>query len=468
MGGGAQPPRVMAHARTTFGEDRGADAADAELPPGPDGLPLLGNTLSFLRDPFAFYDAVAEHGDVVRYRVGGYDFTTLLHPEHVEQVLVAEEATFGRAEIQRQSGIDFLENGLSMTEGERWRRQRTAMQPMFYRERVGTYDDAMADHAVRAVEGWADGETVDVVEEISAMTLDVLAETLFDADVGRERAVIREASRAMQERADATGLSAFLPSWVPTPTKRRFECAVADFDDVVGDLIDRRRRAGDAPERDDLLSVLLAAEFEDGSRMDEATLRDQLMNFLLAGHETSSLALSYALLELAKHPDAAARLRAELDSVLDGDRPTAADVPRLEYTEAAIREAMRLHPPVYVIFRQPVRDAVVGGHRIPADTTITLPVFEIHRDPRFWDEPDAFRPERWLDERERPEYAYFPFGGGPHHCIGMRFAMLEMQLSLAALCSRVEFELRSDPDPEFAMGVTMRPTEPIRMRVERR
>lgn len=177
---------------------------------------------------------------------------------------------------------------------------------------------------------------------------------------------------------------------------------------------------------DDLLSLLVDAEFSDGSTMDEAQLRDHLITFLLAGHETSSLALSYALFLLAKHPKKAARLREEVDAALGGQRPTVADRPDLAYAEWVVREALRRYPPAYVLFRQPVADVTIGGYRIPEGTNLTLPAFRLHTDPRFWDDPDMFRPERWQGERDGPEYAYFPFGDGPRHCIGMRFAMLEL------------------------------------------
>ncbi|MFC6725567.1 cytochrome P450, partial [Halobium palmae] len=253
---------------------------------------------------------------------------------------------------------------------------------------------------------------------------------------------------------------------------RRFARATDAFDDLVAELIAERRGAteGGEPAGDDLLSLLLSVEFDDGSRMSDRQLRDHLVTFLFAGHETSSLALSYALLLLARHPEEADRLRAEVADVA-GDGPLrTAHVRELAFTERVLKETLRRYPPANVLFREPTEPTTVGGYRIDPGTTITLPSFRIHNDARWYDDPESFRPDRWTDgmETDLPDYAYFPFGGGPRHCIGMRFAMLETKLALATFVRRWEFDLRSDPEPAFAAAATMRPTEEIRLRVRAR
>ncbi|SEO70192.1 Cytochrome P450 [Halogranum amylolyticum] len=441
---------------------------DGQLPPGPDGVPLVGNTVEFVRDVFGFYDTLAEYGDVVSYRVGGHDFVTLLHPDQIEQVLVDDADSYEKGDILRQSGVDFLEHGVLLTEGEEWRRQRTAMQPTFYRERVETYGETMAAYAAATVDSWDDGQVVDLTDEFSALALSILATTLFGVDIRGDESAIRDAAHAVQERSDAGSIQSFLPEWLPTPRNRRFRRATDEFDRVVRDLIAERRRATEAS--DDLLSLLLDVTYEDGTAMDERTVRDQLMTFLFAGHETTSLALSYAVFALARHPEVAARLRAEIDDVVGDGRPTAADVRRLDDTERVLKETLRLYPPAYVLFRQPTRDVVLGGYRVPEGTQLTLPSFRLHADPRWYDDPESFRPERWTDEMEAelPDYAYFPFGGGPRHCIGMRFAILELHLVLATLVQSCEFDLVSDPDLEFTAAATLQPKEALRVRVRKR
>lgn len=441
---------------------------DRPLPPGPDGVPLVGNTLEFVRDVFGFYDTLAEYGDVVGYHVGGYEFVTLLHPDQVEQVLVSDADTYEKGDILRQSGVEFLEHGVLLTEGEEWRRQRTAMQPTFYRERVETYGETMADYAARLVDSWDDGDVVDLTDEFSALALSILAKTLFGVDIRNEESAIRDAAHAVQERSDAGSIQSFLPDWLPTPRNRRFRRATDEFDQVVRTLVAERRRAEEPS--DDLLSLLLDVTYEDGTAMDEETVRDQLMTFLFAGHETTSLALSYAVFALAQRPEVAERLRAEVDDVVGEGRPTAAEVRRLDYTGTVLKETLRLYPPAYVLFRQPTRDVTLGGYRVPEETNLTLPAFRLHTDPRWYDDPESFRPERWTDEMEAelPDYAYFPFGGGPRHCLGMRFAMLELHLVLATLAQSCEFELVSDADVEFTPAATLQPKEEIRVRVRKR
>ncbi|MFC6730802.1 cytochrome P450, partial [Natronoarchaeum mannanilyticum] len=273
---------------------------------------------------------------------------------------------------------------------------------------------------------------------------------------------------ALDERADSRSPGAFLPDWVPTPANRRYRRSMEQFRETVDGLIERRRRA--PGEYDDLLAILLDAEDESGRTMSDEEVRDQMITFLFAGHETTSLALTYAFLLLAQHDQVREKLDAEHERVLGGAAPTLADLDDLEYTETVIDEAMRLYPPAYVMFREALEDVEIGGYRVPEGTVVTLPQFRLHVDERFYDDPERFRPERWTDEFEEqlPEYAYFPFGGGPRHCIGMRFAMLELKTVLPTIAQRVDFELLSDPDPDLGAGITLQPDEDVRMRVSKR
>ncbi|WP_435159601.1 cytochrome P450 [Haladaptatus sp. DFWS20] len=440
---------------------------DLPLPPGPNSYPVVGNTLGFLRDPFAFYDSLDDYGDVVSYSVAGEEFCTLLHPDYVEQVLVTEESKFGKSDFVQDAGERFVGNGLFASEGEFWRRQRTLIQPAFYRERIESYTEPMVEFAADAANSWIDGETVRIDEVMKRLTLRILSKALFDLDIRNQQSAIRDAVNAINEKGDAGSVDAFLPDWVPTATNRQFRRATDQFDDVIGTLIEKRR--GDPP-GDDFLSILLHATDERGEGMSDKTLRDEMATFLFAGHETTALALTYCWYLLATNPGVRGKLNDELDSVLDGDTPTMADLRDLKYTDKVVTEALRLYPPAYVVFRQTKEDVNVGGYRIPAGTSLTFPQFLIHTDDRWYDDPDEFRPERWTPEFENslPDYAYFPFGGGPRHCIGMRFANAEIRIVLATIARRIEFDRVAGGDLDLRMGTTLEPTDPIEMTVVKR
>ncbi|MEY7848815.1 cytochrome P450 [Natrarchaeobius sp. A-rgal3] len=463
----------------TDGTDRGIDASDGNandrpieeypLPPGPDGYPIVGNAFQVVRDPFGFYDVVSTHGDVVQYSIVGNTFTALLHPDYVERVLVSEHERFERY-LFADLGLDIGAEGLVMSDGEQWRRQRGVMQPVFTTDRVQSYGETMATYADRATKRWDDGDVIVANKEFSRLTLRILAEALFDLEVdptSDDEAVVR-AARAINERADARRLSTFLPGWVPTLADRRFERTMDDYRCRVEELIEHRRAVG--ADGDDLLSILVRAGGSGESALSEAEISDNLVAFLFAGHETSSVALTYTFSLLAQCDDVVDELRAELESVVGDDRPGAEHARDLEYTDAVITEAMRRYPPVYMLFRRALEDVSIGGYRIPEGTILTLPQFRLHRDERFYDAPEEFRPERWIDgsKRDRPEYAYFPFGGGPRHCIGMRFATLEMKLIVATVLRRFDLELLSDPDPEISATTTFGPAADVRIRLHRR
>ena len=244
------------------------------------------------------------------------------------------------------------------------------------------------------------------------------------------------------------------------------------YRDRVDTLIETRRRENESASKpgDDLLSLLLHQRDTDGYQLSEAEIRDNLITFTFAGHETTSLVLTYTFLTLTQHADVRTRLEEELEEVLGGRAPSFEDVTRLEYTDRVLREVMRLYPPAYIIFRKPTSDVTIGGYEIPEGSVLSLPQYQIHRDARFYDEPEAFRPDRWREEIDdtRPEYAYFPFGGGARHCIGMRFAMLELTVVLATLWQRFDVELCSDPEPELEPGATLQPAEDVRVRLRER
>ena len=434
---------------------------EVPLAPTPDELPVLGSALSFSRDPYGMYEQFREVGDVVRFSMANYDMATVLHPEYVEQVLVDDFQSFRKP--TSMADLSVLSDGLLLTDGDRWRAQRTLLQPMFFRERVEAYADTMGAFAADAADAWASEDEIEVEEAMSAYTLRVLGKTLLGVETESHRDAVRAGAEAIRARSAENPVSVQIPEWVPTPSNRRYRRGIDTFEAAVEDLVaERRREDGD---RDDLLSLLLDAEYEDGTSPDEDEIRSQLMTFLFAGHETSATALTWMAYELGRKPEVQGRLQAEVDAVLDGDSATLADLPHLEYTEQVVRETLRRYPPATAIFRETREDVVVGGYRIPEGTFVTVPQFVVHRDPRWWDDPDAFDPERWADIEDppgdRPEYAYFPFGGGPRHCIGMRFALLELKLALATFAANVHVEHDHD-DVGLTLAATYQPDTTIR------
>ena len=446
-------------------EEQRVDTADRSMPQGPDGIPVLGNAHQFLRDPLGFYETLAhDHaGDVATYRVFGERGYLLSNPADIERVLVSDNDDFVKGEVFEESLGTLAENGLVILEGEQWKRHREAFQPAFAMDRIQSYADTMSEFAARTAANWTDGERLAVDDEMRELTLDILAKTLFDIDVQDKKRAIDDASHAISDRLDMRRLSAYLPLWVPTPANRRCRQALDQFHDVVNELIDERQRGAtdaEGSDRDDLLSLMLDAVGEDAA-MSEAELRDEMITFLFAGHETTALGLSYAWFLLANDPDRQAKLHDEVDA-LDDD-PGVADLPALEYTDRIVSETLRLYPPASSMLREPVQDVELGGYTIPEGSVVVVPQWIVQRDERWYDDPDQFRPERWTNEFEAdlPDYAYFPFGGGPRHCIGMRFARMELKLAIATIARRWAFEPGTEPPLDLSVKLTLQPEHGI-------
>jgi cytochrome P450 len=436
------------------------------VPPGPSGRPVMGNLSDFSRDPLQFLTRCAqEHGDCVRMTFLGSTAYLLSHPDYIEHVLWSHHREF-RKGISFRSPImrGLLGDGLVSSEGEFWVRQRRLAQPSFHRERIQAYGEVMVEYTERMLARWKAGETRDIHPDFMRLALEIVAKTLFNVDIGSEAGAIGRALEALMEQFTTQwGVLGFLDHYIPTITSMRFRGAIRQLDEVVLEII-RRRRAEDR-DTGDLLSMLLAAQDEDGSRMTDRQLRDEAMTFLFAGHETTALTLTWTCYLLTRHPEAEARLIQELEEVLDGRAAGATDLPRLSWAECVIRESMRLYSPVWSLGREAIQDCSIGGYHVPRGTQLILSQWVTHRDPRFWEEPEAFRPERWEDEREKdiPRTAYFPFGGGPRACIGLQFAMMEAVLVLATVYQRFRLTLapghRVTPWPTM----TLRPREGVRL-----
>ncbi|QCS43609.1 cytochrome P450 [Natrinema versiforme] len=440
-------------------------SSDVTYPPGPRGLPVIGNTVDLSRDIFAFFEELRdEHGRVASYEVFGTHACMVAHPDAVQQVLLDDHDAFEKGEVLTRNLADAMGEGLFVTGGEQWQNQRTQVQPAFYRNRLNTYVPEMRATAEETVEQWRDGMVVDVNHWMTKTTMDVLGRTLFGVDV-TENPVVSEASDAILARFDTSRFWSFLPDRLPTPTNRRYRRKLDNLQTFVDELAQQRRQQPPENRGDDLLSILVG--FLEASDLTQEELRDNMVTFLFAGHETTALGLTYTLLCLAQHPEEQAALQEEIDTIC-GEAVAAEDLSELEQTERVINEALRLYPPVYMFFREATRDVELEGYHIPEGTTLVLPQWAVHRDPAWWDYPESFRPDRFEGDTDYPEYAYFPFGGGPRHCIGMRFARMEMKTVLATILREFTFELASNPDPDLIASTNLKPGEQIQIELHER
>ena len=431
----------------------------------PPARPLVGHLHALRRDPLGFTTRCAAYGDVVPLRFGPRRVFMLNHPDDIQDVLVTRNHLFRKGYLAR--GLEpMIGNGLLISEGDFWRRQRRLEQPAFHRTRIAGYAASMVAEVEPLTAGWRDGEERDVHADMLALTLEVVTRTLFGADLRDGVAVVRAALATVLTTLNyrLSTLLFMVPTVVPVPAHLRLRAAMRRLDRVVYGIIERRRRSGER--RADLLGMLLDAEDEDGTRMTDRQLRDEVMTLMVAGHETTALSLSWSTYLLAGHPMADAALHRELEAVLGGRPPAVDDLPRLRYADAVVKETLRLYPAGWVIFREALEDLEIRGHVVRRGWTVALPQWAVHRSERFHPEPERFRPERWLDDDvERHRFAYFPFGGGPRLCIGSHFAMVESTLLLAAIAQRFRFRTVPGFTPEPDPAITLRPRSGIQLTV---
>jgi cytochrome P450 len=435
------------------------------LPPGPARSSPLGIMPDFARDPVSLtMQAFKQYGDIVLLP-GPFGQSAYLinDPDLIHAVLVTYADRIEKPAALKRIFRSSFGNGLFFSEGSFWKRQRKLAQPAFHHTRIQSYAEAMVQRAQQLLANWQAGQIRDIRQDMSATTLKIVVDALFHSTVEEETEQIYAAMTELGQvigQQSTNPLLAFVPDWVPLPSMRRKRRASATLDAIVYRFIDQRRAA--QIDAGDLLSMLMLAEDEAGQRMTDRQLHAEVMTIFIAGHETTALALTWAFVLLAQHPAAETKLQAEIDRVLAGRAPTLIDLPNLPYTEMVIKETLRLYPPAWLLLRQALEEFPIGPYTIPKGKQIWISPYILHRHPRFYDQPEAFQPERFGPdaagthlESRLPKFAYLPFGGGPRVCIGNAFALMEAQLIMATIVQRYRLIMPPDSNIKLRVGPTL-------------
>ncbi len=414
-------------------------------------LPLVGNGVQLRTAPLRFLDAIRECGDITEFGLGQSSAYLLNNPELVHQVLVKDSRNFTKG-ILFEKGRELLGNGIASSEGEFHTRQRRLVQPAFGRSNVVRHTEVMRSATLQAIDSWKDGRTVPVDRVMAEVTSAIATRCLFSTELARQDA--RQIQRHMKRVFDGAGRRAYAPVdlWYRLPTRSNlaFDRSLETLHGLVDRIIAGYRR--DAVREDDFLSMLLDARDPDtGEAMSDAQVHDEVVTILAGGTETSASALTWLFHLLARHPETAARVHAEIDEVLEGRPVEFGDVAELPITGRVVHEALRLFPPIWLLPRTPVADTEIGGHRIAAGTQVFFSPFALHRDRRWFPRPHRFDPDRWLPERagDIPRGGYLPFGAGHRNCVGGTFGFTEIVVVLATVAQR--WALRTAPGARLSV-----------------
>lgn len=408
------------------------------VPPGPPRRATLGLLRKLKADRLALMSEAREQfGDAVRVVIGPKKLYIFNHPDQAKRVLADNAANYhkgiGYVEAKRALG-----DGLLTSEGELWRKQRRTIQPVFQNKRIAAQADVIVEEAaklvarLRAREG---GDPIDVLAEVTGLTLGVLGRTLLDADLGAFESIGHSFEYVQDQALFEMETMGLVPTWLPLAKQRRFRRARADLERIVNILVEERR-ANPREDGDDVLSrLIVSTRQEDDPRVRDQRMRDELITLLLAGHETTASTIGWTLYLVDQHPDVAERLHAEAVAVLGDRTPVHADLQSLRYTNMVLSEAMRLYPPVWILTRRSVAADEVGGYHVPAGSDVLICPYTLHRHPDYWDEPERFNPDRFDPDvpTTRPRYAYIPFGAGPRFCVGNHLGLMEATFVVAML-----------------------------------
>jgi cytochrome P450 len=441
------------------------------IAPGPGTLAFFRSLSDFRRDPLVhFFRAAVTYGDVVRYR-SLWSAYQLSHPDHIQQVLQSNFANYRKGRDYRILKLS-LGDGLLNSEGARWQRQRKMTQPAFQSQQVNSFMRIMCSNTAALLNRWesfaAEGRVFDVVPELMELTLSIVSQALFTANLESDAAAIQEMLAVGREFSVHRAWSVVrVPMSVPTKRNREYRKSISSFHQIIDRLIGERRYAPVRPP--DLLTMLMEARDEEGEAMSDRQLRDEVSTLVTAGHETTTLVLAWTIFLIATRPEVMQRMAAEA-ALVSTEGPAYEELAKLKYARNVVEEVLRLYPPVWVLSRTAVGGDSIGGFRIAAGSEILIFPYITHRHPRWWPEPEKFCPERFAPENSaaRPRYAYLPFGAGPRTCVGLHFAMTEILLVLALLLQRFRLELAMDPETvRVEPSVTLRPNPGVLIRLHR-
>jgi cytochrome P450 len=448
-------------------------AAESALPPGPRGYPIVGVLPNLRSNPIrTFLDAANQYGDIVHLKAGPYHGFLVADPADIKHVLQDNARNYHKSPLYDRLR-DNLGNGLLTSEDALWLRQRRLAQPAFHRQRIMAMADVMVDCTEQTLDRWdaiaSRGDTIDLIEEMMMLTQAIIVRTMFSTDLGATRGIVNRTWPIINRRIGETLWATKLETRLPLPANRRFWRALSELDEVVYRIIADRRQTG--RDESDLLAMFLSARDEEtGGGMTDQQLRNEVMTMLLAGHETTSLALSWTYYLLSQHPEAGERIEDEVERVIGDSRPSFAHLDRLTYTRRVIEESLRLYPPAWGFSRRALADDELGGYRVRKGMLVFVIPFVVHRRPKLWPDPERFDPDRFTPELEaaRPKFAYIPFGGGPRGCIGNQFAMVEAMLIVATVARRYRIELEPNQTIRPEPLITLRPKPGIRAALARR
>ncbi len=445
-------------------------AKKVKSPPGPAGIARIQYLQRLRQNPLTTMQELATaYGDIVHIGLGPYQLYFLNHPDFLHEILVRQAEIMRKPRRLSRPIADFLGNGLLISHGHYWKQQRRLIQPAFHHRYVQSYGEAMVASVHEQLATWTNNAIYDVDHEFMKMTLQMVTRTLFGSDITANTDSIANAVKILQRIAYDQGQYLLpLPNWVPLPAHRTKRHVIRLLDQVVMQIIKERRESD--YESDNLLDMLLNAEDDLGHSLTDQQIRDEVMTVLLAGHESTANAISWMSYLLAQHPAVQHKLTAELNQVLNGRSPTIKDLKNLPYNAMIVKEALRLYPPAWALPRETTENIHIGGYPVGKGSLLFGIPFVIQRDPRFFDKPEMFRPERFENnfEKQLPRHVYIPFGGGPRFCVGNTFALMAMQLTLATIHQR--FYLRLIEDQEIVLDplLTLRPRYGLQMQVERR
>ena len=447
-----------------------------KTPPGPRGYPLLGSLPQLvMQDPLAVLsEAMNNYGDIIRLKVGPSYIYIVNHPEYVKHVLLDNYRNYGKSGDMWEPVRAFMGTGVLVRDGDDWLRHRRSIQPAFHRQELANISTLMTDTIAEHLPSWetyADtGTSIDIMEEMLDKGLEIILKVMFSSALNHEdKTTLHENFTVIIKLLVYRMMTFFLPKRIPRPGDKRFNTALENMDNVLYRLIEERRNSQN--DYQDLLSMLMNMRYDDTHEgLTTTELRDEIITLLATGHETTAVALTWVWYLLSQHPEAEAKVQAEIDTVLNGRIPTMEDIHNLPYSWMVVQEALRLYPPVWPLPRTAVEDDEIDGYHIPAGAHVIVSPYLVHRHPEFWPDPETFDPERFLPERvnERPRFSYIAFGGGPRLCIGYHFAMIEAVFMMGMVVPHYQLRVEKDFEMIAHSGITIRPRDGLPMTIHRR